>query len=175
MLYNIFNTINLARLAKTPVIIDMDYRPYSWESPEEAKSIYSTAISQCDIVIGNDKEFDIAAGTQGEGLNYAEKLISETPEIIIYKKGEFGSRTLTKKKSFDLGVFQVKAIKPTGAGDSFMGGLIAGLANDMTLEDAVIQGSACAAIVVTRVACSTAMPSVNELSEFIKFNTISKI
>ena len=56
-----------------------------------------------------------------------------------------------------------------------MGGLIAGLANDMTLEDAVIQGSACAAIVVTRVACSTAMPSVNELSEFIKFNTISKI
>ena len=89
--------------------------------------------------------------------------------------GEFGSKTLTKDKQFDTGVFPVQAIKPTGAGDSFMGGLIAGLANCMTLQEAEIQGSACAALVVTRVACSTAMPFQTELSEFLKINTISQI
>ena len=171
----IFNVIDNARRAQTPIIIDMDYRPYSWESPEEAKLVYSSAISQCDIVIGNDVEFGVVAGNQIEGLNCATQLVSETPEIVIYKMGEFGSKTLTKNESFDTGVFQVKAIKPTGAGDSFMGGLIAGLGNGMTLEDSVVQGSACAAMVVTRVACSTAMPYQTELSEFIKINTISQI
>jgi 5-dehydro-2-deoxygluconokinase len=56
-----------------------------------------------------------------------------------------------------------------------MGGLIAGLANCMTLEDSVVQGSACAALVVSRVACSTAMPFQAELSEFMKINTLSQI
>jgi len=43
------------------------------------------------------------------------------------------------------------------------------------LEEAVIQGSACAALEVTRVACSTAMPYQTEISEFLKINTISQI
>ncbi len=171
----IFDAIEFARAANATVIIDMDYRPYSWTSSEEAKVVYSSAISLCDIVIGNDVEFGVAAGNQVEGLNYATQLVTKTPEIVIYKKGEFGSTTLTKDQSFDKGVFPVQAIKPTGAGDSFMGGLIAGLANCMTLEDAVVQGSACAALVVTRVACSTAMPFQTELAEFLKINTLSQI
>ena len=171
----IFTAIERARVANTPVIIDMDYRPYSWVSPEEAKEVYSSAISLCDIVIGNDVEFGVVAGNKVEGLNYATLLVTKTPEIVIYKKGEFGSKTLTKNKSFDTGIFPVQAIKPTGAGDSFMGGLIAGLANCMTLEDSIVQGSACAALVVTRVACSTAMPFQTELSEFLKTNTLSQI
>jgi len=159
----IFDAIEFARAANATVIIDMDYRPYSWTSSEEAKVVYSSAISLCDIVIGNDVEFGVAAGNQVEGLNYATQLVTKTPEIVIYKKGEFGSTTLTKDQSFDKGVFPVQAIKPTGAGDS------------LTLEDAVVQGSACAALVVTRVACSTAMPFQTELSEFLKINTLSQI
>ena len=156
-------------------VIDDAMERDKFMSPEEAKEVYSSAISLCDIVIGNDVEFGVVAGNNLEGLNYATQLVSKTPEIVIYKKGEFGSKTLTKNKSFDTGIFPVKAIKPTGAGDSFMGGLVAGLANCMTLEEAIVQGSACAALVVTRVACSTAMPFQPELSEFLKINTLSKI
>jgi len=171
----IYEAIEHAHAANSPIIIDMDYRPYSWKSADEAKLVYSSAIIQCDIVLGNDVEFGVAAGNYKEGLNYAKQLVTETPEVVIYKKGEFGSLTLTKDESFEKGVFSVQAIKPTGAGDSFMGGFIAGLANCMTLEDSVVQGSASAALVVTRVACSTAMPFQVELSEFLKINTISKI
>ncbi len=170
----IFRAITLANETGTPVIIDMDYRPYSWTSAQEAQEIYSRAISQCDIVIGNDVEFGVAAGSHEDGYAYAAKLVAETPEIVVYKKGEYGSTTLTKSNTFDTGIFPVEAIKPTGAGDAFMGGFIAGLANGLALEDAVIQGSACAAIVVTRVACSTAMPVQNELSEFLKTHSLSQ-
>lgn len=169
----IFRAIELARAAHAPVIIDMDYRPYSWTSAEEAQSVYADAISQCDIVIGNDVEFGVAAGDIAQGLNFATQLVQGTPDIVIYKKGEFGSTTLSKDGSFDTGVFTVQALKPTGAGDAFMGGFIAGLANQMTLQDAVEQGSASAALVVTRVACSTAMPDQQELAHFMSTHTLT--
>ncbi len=169
----IFTAIERARSAAAPVIIDMDYRPYSWASADEAKTVYSSAISQCDIVIGNDVEFGVAAGHHADGLDYASRLVTKTPEIVIYKKGALGSTALTTEGSFDTGIFPVQAIKPTGAGDSFMGGLIAGLANGMSLKDSVVQGSACAALVVTRVACSSAMPVQDELAQFLATNTLS--
>ncbi len=171
----IFRVIEQAHSAGTPLIIDMDYRPYSWKSAEEAKAIYSLAISQCDIVIGNDVEFGVAAGNRDRGLAYAMDLVSRTPGIVIYKKGELGSTTLTKDGSFDTGIFTVNAIKPTGAGDAFMGGLLAALANSMDLEEAVIQGTASAAIVVTKVACSTAMPTHEELSTFLHAHALSPV
>ncbi len=164
----IFQAIHNAKKSGTPIIIDMDYRPYSWASPEEAQSTYTSAINQCDIVIGNDVEFGVAAGDYSKGFDFATELASKKPEIVVYKKGEFGSTTITQKGSFDTGIFDVEAIKPTGAGDAFMGGIIAGLASGLSLEDAVIQGSASAAIVVTRVACSTAMPTQDELTQFLQ-------
>jgi len=171
----IFHAVDRAAAAGAPVVIDMDYRPYSWASPEEAASVYSTALSQCDIVIGNDVEFGVAAGGYGLGRDYAAGLLAGGVSIVVYKMGHRGSATLTKGASFDTGIFPVSALKPTGAGDAFMGGLMAGLANAMSVEDAVIQGSAAAALVVTRVACSTAMPTPEELLRFLNSHTLSEI
>ncbi len=170
----IFAAIARARSAGAPVIVDMDYRPYSWASAEEAQSVYAKAIAQCDVVVGNDVEFGVAAGSHEDGLNFASELAAGIPDIVIYKKGELGATTLTNGDRFDTGIFPVQALKPTGAGDAFMGGFIAGLADQKPLKDAVIQGSAAAALVVTRVACSTAMPTQSELSEFLKSHTLSQ-
>lgn len=169
----IFRAIEKARAANAPIIIDLDYRPYTWTSAEEAQSVYSDVISQCNIVIGNDVEFGIAAGDYELGLDYAKALVNKTPDVIIFKKGELGSTSFTKDGSFDIGIFPVQALKPTGAGDAFMGGFISGLADGMDLEQAVIQGSASAAIVVTRVACSSAMPNHDDLEKFRKTNILS--
>ncbi len=169
-----FHAIDCARAAGVPVVVDMDYRPYSWASPEEAASIYSCAISQCDIVIGNDVEFGVAAGEYALGRSYAAALLEKIPEIVIFKMGEKGSTTFTRDTSIDTGIFPVQALKPTGAGDAFMGGFLSGLANGLSLKDAITQGTASAALVVTRVACSTAMPTPEELSQFIQDNTLSE-
>jgi len=68
------------------------------------------------------------------------------------------------------GIYPVQALKPTGAGDSFMGGFIASLANGYALKDSVLRGSACASIVVSRVGCAPAMPTPKELDEFLALN-----
>lgn len=156
-----------ARQAGIPLIFDVDYRPYSWRSASEAAEVYSQAASQCDIIIGNDTEFGFMAGDYEAGLDKARELASSSAGIVVYKMGERGAITMSAGEEFETGIFPVTALKPVGAGDSFMGGFIASLASGFSLKDAVVRGSACAAIVVTRVGCAPAMPSLAELDKFL--------
>ena len=154
-----------------PLIIDMDYRPYNWESDEIKSNIYKKIMKEMDIIIGNDLEFNIANNST-DGLQLAKDFINEKPSIIIYKMGEKGSQVFTKEKELNFGIFKVEAIKPTGAGDAFNGGFISSLFQEFSLEDSIKRGSANAAIVVTKVGCSSAMPDSNELEKFINQQTM---
>ena len=162
-----FRAIDLAKAAGLPIILDVDYRPYSWASAEAASQAYSRAGKLCDIVIGNDDEFGFMAGSKDKGLACARDLARSTASIVIYKMGEFGSITITPEREIRSGIYRVDALKPTGAGDAFMGGFIASLAAGFALEDCVLRGSASAAIVVSKVGCAPAMPSTQELEAFL--------
>lgn len=158
--------IEMARELGLTVILDVDHRPYSWSSAAEAAAAYKGAAARCHIVIGNDDEFGVMAGPGGDGRELARSLASSA-EIVIYKMGAQGSVTFTRRETFETGVFPVKALKSTGAGDAFMGGLVSSLAAGRDLRNSVRRGSAAAAIVVTRVGCAPAMPTAAELDHFI--------
>lgn len=162
-----FHAFDLAREAGLPLIFDVDYRPYSWPSAEVAAETYSRAAAMCDIIIGNDVEFGFMAGGYKKGLDRARELARTTAQIVVYKMGEEGAITITPDTEFRTGIYPVDALKPTGAGDSFMGGFIAALASGHSLKDAVLRGSACASIVVSRVGCAPAMPTTEELEAFL--------
>ncbi|MEO9526031.1 5-dehydro-2-deoxygluconokinase [Roseibium sp.] len=162
-----FHAFEAARAAGLPLIFDVDYRPYSWPSAEVAADVYSRAAAMCDIIVGNDVEFGFMAGDYDKGLDKARELVAATARIVVYKMGEEGAITLTPEGEFRTGIYPVTALKPTGAGDSFMGGFIAGLADGRDLRDAVLRGSACASIVVSRVGCAPAMPTPAELEDFL--------
>lgn len=162
-----FHAMGLAKDAGLPIIFDVDYRPYSWPSAEVAADVYSRAGRLCDIVIGNDDEFGFMAGGKEKGLDFARELAKTTASIIVYKMGEFGSITITPTEEFQTGIYRVEALKPTGAGDAFMGGFISSLASGHDLQDCVLRGSASAAIVVSKVGCAPAMPTTSELDEFL--------
>lgn len=155
-----------ARAAGVPIIFDADYRPYSWTSAAEAAATCRKAAGLSDMIIGNDVEFDVMAGGTG-GLTLAQALASACT-AVIYKMGEKGSVTFTRKESFETPIDTVTALKPTGAGDAFMAGLVTGLAQGLMLKDSVRRGTAAAAITVTRVGCSPASPTAGELDAFIR-------
>jgi len=163
-----FHAFELARQSGLALIFDVDYRPYSWASAEEAAEVYSRAGEICDIIIGNDVEFGFMAGGYEKGLNKARELAQSSASIVIYKMGEKGSITLCEQGEFQTGIFLVDALKPTGAGDSFMGGFIASLAAGYGLQESVLRGSACASIVVSKVGCAPAMPNKEELARFLE-------
>lgn len=163
-----FRAFDLARAAGLPLIFDIDYRPYSWPSAQVAADVYSRAGAMCDVIVGNDVEFGFMAGDYARGLDKARELVAAGAKLAVYKMGEKGAITVTPDGEITTGIYRTDALKPTGAGDSFMGGLVSGLADGLSLRDAVLQGSASAAMVVARVGCAPAMPSRAELDDFLK-------
>lgn len=186
-----------AKTLGLPVIFDIDYRPYSWTSSEEAIEVLSLAASYATLVVGNEVEFGFMAGGIEEGLRRAQQMPQACAVITIYKRGEKGAFTYVNPSIYsrmlraddllpptdlspcnqdlpagvycvETGIFPAKAIKPTGAGDSFLAGLLSNLSQCDSLKTAILKGSACAAMVVSRPGCAKAMPDVLELEAFIK-------
>lgn len=161
-----FRAFDLARAAGVPLIFDIDYRPYSWPSAAVASQVYSRAAALCDVIVGNDVEFGFMAGAYDRGLDCARDL-ARSAQIVIYKRGEQGAITLTAEVEHVTGIYRTEALKPTGAGDSFLGNFVAALSEGRSVQDCVRRGSAAAAMVVARVGCAPAMPTKAELDAFL--------
>ncbi|MBO6901663.1 MAG: 5-dehydro-2-deoxygluconokinase [Rhizobiaceae bacterium] len=161
-----FRAFESARKAGLPVIFDLDYRPYSWPSAEVASEVLTRAGEQSDLIVGNDEEFGFMAGGIEKGLDKARELAADG-KLVIYKMGQDGAITFAEGKEIRTGIYPVTAIKPNGAGDAFLAGLLAGIAMGRTLRDAVLRGSACASIVVSQPGCAPAMPTTRQLEDFL--------
>lgn len=80
----------------------------------------------------------------------AKRILSMGPNYVIIKKGEHGAMLFSKKGAFIVPAFPLdKVIDPTGAGDSFAGGLVGYIAsknkvNDEIIKQALVVGSAMA-------------------------------
>ncbi|GLQ72792.1 5-dehydro-2-deoxygluconokinase [Vibrio penaeicida] len=176
------STLRAMKLAKAhgcKVVLDLDYRAYSWESAEEAADCYQKASSISDVVIGNEEEYQVM---QGSALHHkdseemaliAAQVLCKQAELVVAKAGEngcriFGSDSNKNLTSTTQGIFNVVAKKPYGAGDAFAGALIFGLLHGQPLQDCVAMGSANAAINVTGNTCSDAMSTLPELLEFMQ-------
>ena len=170
-----FRAFENARAQGIPIIFDIDYRPYSWPSPQVASEVLSRAGEESDMIVGNDEEFGFMAGGIDKGLNKARDLASAGNRLVIYKMGEEGAITLYNNEEIKTGIFPTEAIKPVGAGDSFMAGLLSSLASGYDLKNSVIRGSACASIVVSLPGCAPAMPDEDQLNNFINNSLIKDL
>lgn len=162
-----FKAFEMARAAGLPLIFDVDYRPYSWASAQEASEVYSRAAEICDIIIGNDVEFGFMAGAPEKGLDKARSLKAQ---IVVYKMGAEGAITFSPEGEARTGIYKTQALKPTGAGDAFMAGFLASLSDGLPVAEAVQRGSATAAMVVAQVGCAPAMPDTAALEAFLNTN-----
>lgn len=165
--------MKLAKQLGTVVVLDIDYRAYSWTDLETASLYYQLAASLSDIVIGNTEEFEVfaAINTHSEALTseqQAHELVEQGCKLVIVKAGGDGSIIYPANQgAFKGAVFQVTAQKPFGAGDAFAGTLLFGLINGYSLKDAVAMGAASAAINVSGNSCTEASPSLAALKQFM--------
>jgi 5-dehydro-2-deoxygluconokinase len=160
-----FAAARQARAAGASVIFDVDYRPYSWTDEAEAAEVCRRFSEISDIVVGNDDEFAVMAkGGDGEAL---ARSLAGRATAVVYKMGPRGARTFAGEEVVETAVFPVTPLKPTGAGDAFLAGFATGLALGFDWAACARRGAAAAAIVVTRVGCAPATPTVEELDSFL--------
>jgi 5-dehydro-2-deoxygluconokinase len=116
----------------------------------------------------NDEEFAIIAQEGAPALDAAAALVKDGRRFVIFKRGGAGSVTITAERTFTTGIFRVDVKKPFGAGDAFLGNLVAALLGGSLLESAVRRAAAAAAYVVARRGCAFAMPTTAELDSFVQ-------
>jgi len=168
----VFAALELARKNDTVVFFDIDYRPYTWKSVEETAIYYSLAAEKSDVIIGTREEFDMLEmiSNKGNADDYvtAKKWFDYNAKIVVIKHGKEGSYAYTKEGEKITGaVFPVTPVKTFGAGDSYAGGFIYGLLQGYDSAKAMEIGAGSAAIVVQSHSCSDAMPTINQIEEFI--------
>ncbi|MGM7722696.1 5-dehydro-2-deoxygluconokinase [uncultured Metabacillus sp.] len=173
----VLKAVNLAKKNDVKVIFELDYRPYSWETPEETAVYYSLVAELSNVVIGTREEFDALENRQTEGKNEdtVNYLFKHSPELIVIKHGVEGSYAYAKSGEIFRGLaYKTKVLKTFGAGDSYASAFLFALITGKDIESALKYGSASASIVVSKHSSSEAMPTVEEIEELIAKNeTIS--
>lgn len=162
-----YKAMERARAAGAQVVLDIDYRAMSWRSTAEAGLAVRLALPFVDVLIGNQLEFKLVAGV--EDLNAAtEKLIGSGVPLLVSKLGDEGTRALTASEQVYLPPYKVEVCTTIGAGDGFASGFLRARLEGLSLLESLHWGNAAAAIVVSRLSCSEAMPRREEVEAILR-------
>lgn len=116
---------------------------------EHKKEALLKVIKKSDLVLLNDGEARQLFETPNL-VKAAKKLLDLGPAYVVIKKGEHGALLFSQDNHFSAPGYPLEEVKdPTGAGDSFAGGLIGYLSKsdkieELTIRKGIIYGSAIA-------------------------------
>ncbi|MGY4649858.1 5-dehydro-2-deoxygluconokinase [Mycobacterium sp. URHB0021] len=144
-------------------VLDLDYRPMFWESTAAATEQVQRALAHVTVAVGNREECEIAVG-QTNPHKAADALLDLGVELAIVKQGPRGVLGKTKHSSVTVAPNDVDVVNGLGAGDAFGGSLCHGLLAGWPLEKTLRYANAAGAIVASRLECSTAMPTAQEVA-----------
>lgn len=162
-----YRAMERARKSGCRVVLDVDYRAMSWAGPEEAGLAVQLALPFVDVLIGNELELAIVTGAAN--LDEAvDRLRKASVPMLVSKLGDKGTRVWTGGESVFLAPYSVEVVSTIGAGDGFASGFLYALSKDMPAVECLHYGNAAAAIVVSRLSCSEAMPTLAEVQEIMR-------
>ncbi len=162
-----YRALERAKSAGCRVVLDVDYRSMSWRKPEEAGLAVRLALPLVDVLIGNQLELKLVAGV--DDLDQATaKLQAAGVPMLVSKLGELGTRVLTGGDSVYLPPYSVEVCTTIGAGDGFASGFLYAMLKGLPVAECLHYGNAAAAIVVSRLSCSEAMPVLAEVEEMMR-------
>jgi sugar/nucleoside kinase (ribokinase family) len=128
---------------KRPMLVGCDTMNYWIENQRE--SLLKT-LSLIDLLVINDSEARELAN-EANLIRAARRILSWGPKTLVIKRGEYGACMFGSESIFIVPAFPVEEVlDPTGAGDSFAGGMMGylaatGLHDDAAIRRAVVFGS----------------------------------
>ena len=155
-------------------VLDLDYRPMFWESPAAATEQVQRALRHVTIAVGNREECEIAVG-ESNPHKAADALLDLGVELAIVKQGPRGVLGKTRHSHVMVAPNEVDVVNGLGAGDAFGGSLCHGLLHGWSLEKTLRYANAAGAIVTSRLECSTAMPTAEEVAELAEQSAVEAV
>jgi len=119
---------------------------------KNSRDILDEVISKVDLICVNDEESRLLTN-EVSLINAGAKIQKMGPDYVIIKKGENGSILFGDNKIFVTPAFPVNnVIDPTGAGDSFAGGIAGFLSNNSinfeNIKKSIVYGTVLASFTV---------------------------
>lgn len=154
------------------VSFDPNLREEVWANPEELKPVVRQAIELADVVKFSDDELLFLTDTDSleAGLE-AIKAFNNT--LVLITQGAKGALVVFEGEQELIAGQAVKPVDTTGAGDAFVGGLLARLAqqnewaNKEAIHSAVNWANGCGALATTQKGAMTALPTQDALLAYI--------
>ncbi|MCG9724605.1 aminoimidazole riboside kinase [Vibrio brasiliensis] len=154
------------------VSFDPNLREEVWANPDEIQSVVNQAIELADVVKFSDDELMYLTDT--DSLQAGLKAIEGyNNTLVLVTQGAKGALVVFENQQRLLAGQAVKPVDTTGAGDAFVGGLLAKLSqttdwvNQQTIESAVKWANGCGALATTQKGAMTALPTQQALIEYI--------
>jgi 5-dehydro-2-deoxygluconokinase len=144
-------TLAALRAHRGTTIFDLDWRPTLWRDTAEYPALAAEAAASADLVIGNEEE--VAAARLGA-----------VPRLVL-KRGEHGATVIEDGETVDVPGYPVEVVNGLGAGDALAAAVGHGLLRGFSLVEATRRGTVAGALVAAQLACSEAMPRLEQLEE----------
>ena len=146
---------NTAPHLQTALLNQMDNKPYILLDTfklyiDIANKELKDLIKRVDLFCINFNEAIALSGQSGSDINEMSKAILDLgPKSLIIKDGEKGSYFFDSNNQFSIKAYPVKeVIDTTGAGDAYIGGLLMGKMNSMSILDSMKIGAVTASFCI---------------------------
>lgn len=124
-----------------------------------------------DLLVVNEHELSALSGlsisvdNDATIFEAAERLSHDGYQTVIVTLGDKGVRLMHREQHHSLAARSVQAVDTTGAGDTFIGGLTAGLLSGLDLLQAAEMGNLAASLSVTRQGAASSIPTLDEVKQ----------
>jgi fructokinase len=164
----------LAREHDIPVAFDVNFREHLWESAQAAREAVDPLLDLSDIVKLGDDELPPLLDTEDVG-EAAQTLLDRGVSLVLISKGPDGAFYATREYSGEVPTFDVgDIVDATGAGDAFLAASLVHLSGQPLEEERVreasLRGCAAGALACTDFGAMRALPTKQELEEFMETN-----
>ncbi len=125
-----------------------------------------------DIIIPNEFETQLISGIypadEETTASAIAALLEKGCKTALITLGKRGCAYTDGGKIAYGGIYDVKVVDTTAAGDSFIGGLCKSLCEGKTMKDAVAYASAVSSITVSRAGAGISIPTADEVERFLR-------
>lgn len=180
----VFEALRYAASAGLPVSFDLNYRAQLWD-PHDARPVFEKMLKLSSMFKLGYDEAETVWGKGWSAEEYARHFQGLNAGLVVVTLGSDGALAFDGSTVISQAGFEVQVIDPVGAGDAFVAGLLGGILRNLEpqnlrvfldldasarlpiLQDALRIANVCGALVCTRRGDTAAMPTMEELEEFL--------
>ncbi len=141
-------------------------------NPAPVKTADPELFKNVDLIIPNEFEAELLCGILPEDDSTTERALKALRSLgcadALITLGKRGCAYTEGGVMRTAGIYPVKAVDTTAAGDSFIGGLCNKLCEGCSMADAIAYASAVSAITVSRPGAAVSIPTADEVEAFLK-------